>query len=47
MLMLGWLHYKGGPNLPPNEALAKAWFEKAAAKGVDEAVEMLEILKEG
>ncbi len=47
MLMLGWLHYKGGPNLRPNEALAKAWFEKAAAKGVDEAVEMLEILNEG
>ena len=47
MLMLGWLHYKGGPNLPPDEAAAKRWFEKAAARGVDEAVEMLEIMQEG
>lgn len=46
MLMLGWLYYKGDATSGPDVAMAKMWFEKAAAKGVDEAVEMLEILNE-
>ncbi len=46
MLMLGWLYYKGSVTMPSNVGRAKVWFEKAAARGIDEAVEMLEILKE-
>lgn len=45
MLMLGWLYYKGTQKLHVNVEQAKYWFEKAAAKGVEEAVEMLELLK--
>lgn len=46
MLMLGWLYYKGDAANGPDVNTAKMWFEKAAAKGVDEAVEMLEVLNE-
>jgi len=46
MLMLGWLYYKGSATLPSNVGMAKVWFEKAAVRGIDEAIEMLEILKE-
>lgn len=46
MLMLGWMFYKGDAANKPDVAAAKMWFEKAAARGVDEAVEMLDILNE-
>jgi hypothetical protein len=45
MLMLGWLYYKGTKKIHVNIQEAKFWFEKAALKGVDEAAEMLELLK--
>jgi TPR repeat protein len=44
MLMLGWLHYSGKVFGSSNLKKAKEWFSKAADKGVDEAIEMLEIL---
>lgn len=45
MLMLGWLYYKKQNNLQVNLKKARYWFRKAASHGVDEAVEMLEILR--
>jgi len=45
MLMLGWIHYKQIKNAKSNLEAARYWFKKAAAKGVDEAIEMLELLE--
>jgi len=45
MLMLGWLYYKQPDNLRINLKKARYWFKKAASHGVDEAVEMLEMLR--
>lgn len=45
MLMLGWLHYKGTRNTPVNMSKAKYWFTQASQLGVDEAIDMLELLK--
>ncbi len=44
MLMLGWLYYKGELFGASDIEKAKQWFSKAADKGIDEAIEMLEIL---
>jgi len=45
MLMLGWLYYKDKKQSAINLKKARYWFKKAASHGVDEAVEMLEILR--
>ncbi len=45
MLMLGWIYYKGTDNVAVNIKTAKTWFAKAAASGLDEAAEMLELLQ--
>lgn len=45
MLMLGWIYYKGSESISIDSKKAKHWFSKAANEGVDEAVEMLELLR--
>ncbi len=45
MLMLGWIYYKGTSTVAVDIDKSKMWFSKAAAKGLDEATEMLELLQ--
>jgi len=46
MLMIGWLYYKNPRHLNSNLKKARYWFKMAASRGVDEAVEMLELLRQ-
>lgn len=44
MLMLGWIYYEGKSTLGTDINEAKYWFSQAASMGVDEAIEMIQIL---
>ena len=46
MLMLGWLYYAQSEHIDANIHKARYWFKQAALKGVDEAIEMLEMMRQ-